>query len=369
MKDQSVRKYDYIDTIRGIAILGVVLVHATQWVHPSSEFFTLVGREGQMGVQLFYLASALTLFLSMNARQHQESRPLLKFFIRRFFRIAPLFYLGIVLYVAYSGLSPRYWAPAGLEWWFIPLTAVFLHGWHPETINSVVPGGWSIAIEMTFYLMVPFLFARLTNIRVALMALLATTVLSAVLAPLVQDLLKPYYHPNHYFLIEHFTVYWFFAQLPIFIMGVVVYHYVKEHPYKDRMLGWFLLLSSLLVFTASLTATTYQNIIPRHLLYGLGFVLLVLGLHFAPTKLLVNRVTTTIGKLSFSIYLNHFIVLYLTRSAFNRYNDKRFIENGDLGAALAFGLILVISIACSYFTHRFVEKPGIALGKRIIARL
>ena len=34
-------------------------------------------------------------------------------------------------------------------------TAFFLHGLHPEAINSVIPGGWSIAVEMTFYLFFP----------------------------------------------------------------------------------------------------------------------------------------------------------------------------------------------------------------------
>ena len=369
MKDRSVRKYDYIDTVRGIAILGVVLVHTAQWIHPSGQFLFLLAKEGQMGVQLFYVASALTLFLSMNARWQHESRPLTKFYIRRFFRIAPLFYCGIILYVAYDGLDSRYWAPRGLEWWYIPLTATFLHGWWPTTINSVVPGGWSIAIEMTFYLIVPFLFARLTNIRITLMVLLGTAILSSILSPLTYQFLQPFFPTGQYFLLDHFKIYWFFSQLPVFVMGIVVYHFIKDHPYEDKALGWFLLFASVFIFTASLTVSSYNNIIPRHLFYGLGFILFVLGLHFAPTKILVNPVTTTIGKLSFSIYLTHFIVLYVTRHAFNVYNDKQFIASGNNGTLLAFALILGISIACSYFTHRFIEKPGIQLGKTIINKL
>jgi peptidoglycan/LPS O-acetylase OafA/YrhL len=38
--------------------------------------------------------------------------------------------------------------------------------WHPNSINSVVPGSWSIAAEMTFYLVFPAL-AALVELMVA----------------------------------------------------------------------------------------------------------------------------------------------------------------------------------------------------------
>ncbi len=38
------------------------------------------------------------------------------------------------------------------------LTALLQHGWRPALINSLVPGGWSIAAEGTFYLLAPFCF-------------------------------------------------------------------------------------------------------------------------------------------------------------------------------------------------------------------
>ena len=152
------KKYDYIDALRGIAILGVMLVHSRGIVEPSSYILSKISSAGSRGVQLFYIASALTLFLSMSSRKKTERHPYICFFLRRFFRIAPAFYTAIIVYSLYYGLAPRYWAPNGIDWWYIPLTAMFLHGWHPETITSVVPGGWSIAFEMTFYLFVPYLF-------------------------------------------------------------------------------------------------------------------------------------------------------------------------------------------------------------------
>ena len=365
MKDITIRKYDYIDAVRGIAVLGVVLVHTSQWVQTSSPFLFLLAKEGQVGVQLFYLASALTLFLSMGARTQRESRPLAKFFIRRFFRIAPLFYLGIVVYMIYPGGYVKYWAPNGVDWWYVPLTALFMHGWNPETINSVVPGGWSIAVEMTFYLLVPFLFLTLTTVRRTLVVLFGAVLLNAWLSPLAVEFWKERYPPGQHFLANHFGDYWFFSQLPIFIMGIFVYHVIKLTPYRDFKTGLFLLLVSLFIFTASLTSASYENLIPRHYFYGVGFILFVLSLHYWPNRMLVNPVITTIGKWSFSIYLVHFMVLSAMRKLF----PNGFFKQGDEGLGWAFLLVLAVTVACAYFTHRFIELPGIRLGKRITARL
>jgi peptidoglycan/LPS O-acetylase OafA/YrhL len=96
------------------------------------------------------MASAFTLFPSMAQRRARDRHPVVAFFVRRFFRITPLFWLAIPLYLLYNGTGPGPYAPEGLRPWHVAVTAAFLHGWHPETIDSVVPGGWSIAVESSF---------------------------------------------------------------------------------------------------------------------------------------------------------------------------------------------------------------------------
>lgn len=113
------RKYEFIDALRGYAILGVLMVHSAQSVRPNHAFLRSAMAQGSLGVQLFYIASALTLCLSWRFRSTQEGHPTRDFYIRRFFRIAPMFYLAIVLYVLLNGLAPQYWAPNGIKWWFV----------------------------------------------------------------------------------------------------------------------------------------------------------------------------------------------------------------------------------------------------------
>ena len=68
MRILSIKNYDFIDSLRGFAVLGVVLVHSSQWVAPVSEVLQNIASQGARGVQLFYIASALTLCLSMRER-------------------------------------------------------------------------------------------------------------------------------------------------------------------------------------------------------------------------------------------------------------------------------------------------------------
>ncbi len=365
MKNISIKKYDYIDALRGFAILGVVLVHTSHWVAPTSEILNRIADEGARGVQLFFLASALTLFLSMGARREQEERPLLSFFIRRFFRIAPLFYLAIIVFSVWNGMTAHYWSPNGVEWWYIPLTALFLHGWHPETVNAIVPGGWSIAVEMTFYVMVPYLFLKLKNIKLTLAALFFSLLLSKLLSIIVVYLFSSQYAGGHQYVLNGFTLYWFFSQLPIFLLGILLYHIIKKYPQNDNRTALFLLFVSLFLFFAFLSSSTFKNLLPRHFLYGIAFLIFALSLHYSPQKLLVNWVTILIGKLSFSIYLVHFGVLLVMQELFS----NGFILNGDAGFLFAFLLVLAVSICISYVTHYTIEIPGINLGKKIIKKL
>ena len=96
-------KLKFIDSIRGVAILMVILVHTAQRISGLGVLASTITMYGQMGVQLFFIASAYTLCLS-SQRRANETLPYIKFGIRRFFRIAPAYYSGILTYFVISVL-------------------------------------------------------------------------------------------------------------------------------------------------------------------------------------------------------------------------------------------------------------------------
>ena len=220
--------YRFIDALRGFAFLGVLSTHVGGLTHPVSKTLANLADAGQYGVQLFFLLSAVTLLRSFALRSPEENFPVRNFFIRRLFRIAPLFWLGIVFYVWLFGCGPDVYAPNGIGVWHIASTASFLHGWYPTTINSVVPGGWSIAVEMTFYLCLPYLAGRLTSAWAAGSVFLYSLLAAAVLFFTMDTVLLRWLPPQDDQLIPWFLTMWFPSQLPVFLLGFVVYHALRH---------------------------------------------------------------------------------------------------------------------------------------------
>jgi peptidoglycan/LPS O-acetylase OafA/YrhL len=91
----AAEKLEYIDVLRAVAILMVIFVHNSQTVNGLSTEVKSISEYGQIGVQLFFVASAYTLCFSQTKRR-QDKFPLRSFFLRRFFRIAPLYYFAII---------------------------------------------------------------------------------------------------------------------------------------------------------------------------------------------------------------------------------------------------------------------------------
>lgn len=150
----SEERVAWIDTIRGVAILLVISVHVSQSVGDMSHPLLRVASLGQLGVQLFFTASAYTLCASA-ARGLSNRIQIRDFYIRRFFRVAPIYYFGVCLYffiyylLSVSGLDAGKFEAFDLK--NISINFMLIHGLVPSAMNSIVPGGWSIGAEVLFY--------------------------------------------------------------------------------------------------------------------------------------------------------------------------------------------------------------------------
>lgn len=146
-------RYAFIDALRGYAILAVIAFHVSYNVTNLDANVRQFASAGAAGVQLFFVVSALTMMLSWQAR----ADGIRAFYVRRLFRIAPMFWLSIPVFLALRGFIPTQWSTNGTSWGDVFASILFINGWHPDSINNVVFGGWSIAVEMTFYLVFPAL--------------------------------------------------------------------------------------------------------------------------------------------------------------------------------------------------------------------
>lgn len=355
-------KLRYIDALRGIAILAVIIVHTGQYgtnVYPD-VIQSFIGH-GARGVQLFYLASAFTLFLSFDYRSKIEHRPNRNFFIRRFFRIAPIYYLGIVYYLFQNGFGPRYWLgdAESITIGNILSNITFVHGINPYWITSLVPGGWSITVEMTFYAMVPFLFRRIRKTNQAVIFTIVCLLISVILqftlsriSPITSERLW-----NQYLFL------WFPNQIALFGLGIIAYFTIIK---KDLFVSWanYFIISVLLIVHFA------WNYMPIHFLFGLSFLVLMIALSKKESVLIVNKLSIFLGKISYSAYLTHFAVLYWL----SRFELVDFVETTNtisslLNYAIRLLLTLAITSILSWILLKVIELPFQKIGKNLIAKL
>ncbi len=345
-------------------------VHASQAAVEWGGVGRTLVDQGARGVQLFFVASALTLTMSWTSRNDGAAR----FYIRRFFRIAPMFWLGIAFFVWLDGFGPRYFAPNGIDEKHIILTTLFLHGWHPEYITSVVHGGWSIAVEMTFYLIFPAMAFFIRGWVSALTALVLANILADKALQffwLKRSALWPGISDD---LVSTFLNLWFPSQLPVFVVGFLVYFAVRDA--KGILPVW----SVRLLLTGSLLAMMglafYQSpvrifgqTISAYASYGLCFGVFAFCLSDGAAKFLVNAPIRYLGKVSFSAYLWHFAVLgsltLLAKDGVDPFGLKT-AAHGFAFFCGFFPFLILVTVLLSTITYRLVERPMVSLGNRLL---
>jgi peptidoglycan/LPS O-acetylase OafA/YrhL len=352
-----IEKLRYVDAMRGFAIAGVILVHTSLYDQDKYHIlFRNLLDSGARGVQLFFLISAFTIFLSLDRRIQSERRVHRNFFTRRIYRIIPMYYLGILYYFWQNDYAVN--LSLG-TFWKVFANILFIHGTNPYWITSLVPGGWSLSVEMTFYALVPLLVKRVKSTEQALMF----TIFSVLLADILNYIF--YKHPLivDWPMWKEFLFLYFPSQLPLFGLGIIAYFIIIK---RDLTVNPSTILLLATLFIGQLM---FGIVIFPHVLFGIGFLVIVIALSKREYPLIVNKLTCYLGKVSYSAYLVHFAVIHwLTQYSFMDYIH---VENGleaIINYWIRFSVVLAITVFQSAIFYRFIEQPFISLGKKLITK-
>lgn len=282
------KRFAYIDALRGYAVLGVVLVHSSQ-----TSGFGEQAHFGASGVHLFFVASALTLMFSW----HDRNDGALAFFTRRFFRIAPMFWLSIPIYV---GLNIDAYT------WQVLSAALFLQFVWPEwIIGYVVPGGWSVCAEIIFYCLFPLIVRHTTSFaRACILVVLCFggAKIWFEVGAAVGGFLFPAASSEQIGLWRAFS---YPTQMLAFAAGILCYFAIPKWQSRFSKTTTEFVLAADLAWMIYLAA--YGN--PQTANSSLAFGILAICLANGAGKYLINLAVVHIGRLSFSIYLLHWICL------------------------------------------------------------
>lgn len=367
MANTNTQRLKSVDALRGIAILMVILVHSSQrFPYLSLSNVKYFYYWCQMGVQLFFLASSFTLCLSLK-RSNENGESIGYFYLRRFFRIAPGYYMGILLYaiiniIYYSIKFNRFTILYCYTFKNIICNIFLIQGMVPSATSGIVPGGWSVGTECIFYLIFPIIFKIISSPKIQKFKL-------HILAPFI-TLLGSFYIEyliykltGHYVQNNHFIYYNIVNQIPIFVMGMSIYFaYINNKLKHFNSVLCFLLFGVTAYFSILLM---YRNLDYKFMYLFIPFIsaisLAFLFIGFLNLKIKFT-ILEKIGTISYSCYLLHFIFAFFLSSYLLAPLSK-------LNSNLALPIFYLIVVVCTYFlaslSYKYIELNGIKLGKMV----
>lgn len=145
--------YASLDGLRAICIILTLINHT-----PGNP-----GINGSVGVDVFFSLSGYLITMLLIREQATKAYVCIScFYIRRAFRIIPLYALTIVLYLIATYIAYRFTADRqGLKDWFsaFPWLATFTSEWRPASAGHLFGHAWTLGIEEKYYIIWPLLFS------------------------------------------------------------------------------------------------------------------------------------------------------------------------------------------------------------------
>lgn len=341
----------YLDGIRGIAGLYIVLHHALLQF-PSLRYSILM--HGHMAVNVFIVLSGFCLMLSSLKKGQGLGGSYLQFIVHRATRLLPPYYAGLVfsylLIVFFIGNT------TGTHWDVsLPVTSeairthlLLVHNLtqYSAKINHAY---WSIATEWQLYFLFPLILILWRKVGGLLTAIISINI-SVVL----------------YFLTINTTFARGFPHyLALFTLGAVasatIFTLPKELSRKNRIGGVALLVFmgfiSVMVLYSLKDWYQYPSLIFSDIAFGFLFIGAVGVVTIYPipwvNRILENPILLFLGRISYSMYLVHAPLLQLIQ--------QHFLSSLHLPTSVLFIFLVLISIpfivAISYLFYLIFEEP------------
>jgi peptidoglycan/LPS O-acetylase OafA/YrhL len=356
-----------IDGLRAVAAISVLVYHAWLYTLPKVSSGRRQGtvdyvlHEGRLGLVLFFVLSGFLLYAPwVRSAFTGSARPSTRAYaIRRVARIMPAYWIAIaasILLLWRHDAVPGVRLPeAGNLWLF----AIFGQNFNENTLLKLNPPTWTLAVEATYYLVLPLLGLLAVNGRragaVAAPALLLAAGVAynyalsdeAGLSPITSKVLP--------------------AFAPYFAVGMLAA--VAAHGRTlERRAMWSLLAVGCLVVAgdawwaadAATRGSHDQSLrIWRDLPAASGFalILLAVGAARAAPRLLTARPAAFVGEVSYGVYLWHVPLLLILRA-------HGLLPLSTLGALV---VVLPLTLLVATASWRWVERPAQDWSRRVAA--
>ena len=346
-----------LDSLRFFAVLGVLVSH--YWIPQGLPWLMADMDWGWIGVHLFFVLSGFLITgILLDCRQMAEasSQPLLfyvrQFYVRRFLRIFPIYYLVIGIAIVWNFPQAR-----ELWGWLVSYTANIYITVQNSWIG-LFSHFWSLAVEEQFYLFWPWVILffprKWMPILLSIMILLAPAY-------------RLYGYEMHRFDVSPFDfksatlTLANFDSLGLGALLALAQRSKTRWETVQRYLSRIVLPTGLLVWLTSLTLYHYRikpsvffsmNDLALSLIFTWLVAATAIGFKGTLGKLLALSPIKYMGKISYGIYVYHYFIPFLIGPIFRSLNFQF-----DTPGFIHFIVSSVITIAVASLSWYVFELP------------
>jgi peptidoglycan/LPS O-acetylase OafA/YrhL len=339
-------RLDYLDSIRGLAALLVVVHHTfeafliqNEGAYPMLHHLFETINLGRLGVVVFFITSGFVIPWSLKT---ETPHALKNFAIKRFFRLYPAYWLSIIV-ASIVGLGFGVNVESLGQ---ILMNFTMIHKF--LGVESVIGAYWTLHIELIFYVIcaVLFFFGILKSNK----SLILMTVLFSLLA--IAAAAMRYYYQIRIPLATPLG-------LSAMFYGAVLRNYLIDKQTELKI--------PVILLTAFYFISLY---IAQKFYYQEGWAMWYLTqvAAFASFFLLVTKVKLNhaffvyLGRVSYSLYLFNAVVIgvvfyFLGEFAFT-----------NLGFVTVIVAVVIGSIFVAELSYRYAEKSGLALSRKFTSK-
>jgi len=323
----------HIQLLRAIAILMVFGFHLNL---PGFRF-------GFLGVDIFFVISG---FLMMKIYSTLGIKKIKQFYLKRFLRLIPAYLVVSLLttLIFFNFVLPYEKISLVTQNFYASILASNFYYWTENQyfVNSGLRPlltFWSLALEIQFYLILPFIFLLMQKT----MKLLGCITFFSLILFIVLEKISP---ETGFFLLP--------GRLWEFLVGVWLANFLVTYNKKFRV-STFTFRMSLITFPAFTLIIDLigieKSIILNMLAVVYTLILLFLGFYWEENKNLLNEFGLLVGKYSYSIYLVHLPIISLVYY-------KPFSDDLKFGIDLKLNLASILLVAIfSFVLFNVVEQP------------
>ncbi|MGM8454082.1 acyltransferase family protein [Enterobacter hormaechei] len=367
------RKLDGVQCLRAFAVLIVIASHFSvifTGKFGSESFFNIITQNSPFAVDLFFFISGFIMVFTTNGNITNRAIRFYDFAIKRVFRIFPVYYSCLLVYLVFIVMYDRSFQMENIPWMdtlksslLIPLNYTDAPPFYGYSL--IIPA-WTITYEVYFYLVFSISLLITSRFR---------TILCSLILVLIAFAMQIYTTGKVSFdaqSVGHLDVGVLgnvsFISNPIiydFIIGMIIGEFFLSD-YKNKLSNTIDAIAPILLcFGLSAFISMFR--------YGYGITNGAIGALFLLFPIIYYDISrgvkypkpfVFIGNISYSLYISHIVVI----SVADRYSNLFQVYTQSYGWR-RLCVIVTISITVAVLMHKFIEIPTTRLAKRVIIKI